>query len=80
MTDIKVFDRWDAKGIAIADPGLQNYISLEPRMVPRTGARYIGRQFHKSRSFIVERLINKVMMNGPEPMEIESTSILRNKV
>lgn len=61
---MKVFNRWDAEGIKIEDPGLVNYIGLEPKIVPKTGARYAGRQFHKSRVFIVERLINKVMVAG----------------
>ena len=33
-------------------------------MGPKTGARYAGKKFHKSRTFIVERLINKVMIPG----------------
>ncbi len=61
---IKAFNRWDTEGIKIEDPGLVNYICLDPKIVPRTGARYAGRQFHKSRTFIVERLINKVMVAG----------------
>jgi small subunit ribosomal protein S7 len=32
--------------------------------VPKTGARYAGNKFHKSKIFIVERLINKVMITG----------------
>ncbi len=61
---MKVFNRWDAEGIKIEDPGLVNYISLEPKIVPKTGARYAGQRFHKSKVFIVERLINKVMVSG----------------
>lgn len=61
---MKVFNRWDTEGIAIQDPGLVNYISLEPRIVPKTGARYAGQRFHKSKTLIVERLINKVMVSG----------------
>jgi len=61
---IKAFNRWDTESIKIDDPGLVNYIGLDPKIVPRTGARYAGRQFHKSRTFIVERLINKVMVSG----------------
>ena len=30
----------------------------------KTGARYAGNKFHKSRVFIVERLINKLMIPG----------------
>ncbi len=61
---IKVFNRWGTEGIKVVDKGLVNYICLEPKIVPRTGARYAGFRFHKSRVFIVERLINKVMVPG----------------
>lgn len=62
--NIKVFGKWDVKGIKVEDPGLVNYISLSPRIVPKTGARYAGNRFHKSKVFIVERLINKLMVPG----------------
>ncbi|MBC8444471.1 30S ribosomal protein S7 [Candidatus Woesearchaeota archaeon] len=61
---IKAFDRWDVEGIKIEDPGLIDVINLQPRIVARTGARYAGKRFHKSKSFIVERLINKLMVVG----------------
>jgi len=61
---IKVFNKWDVEGIKVRDPGLVEYISLEPRIVPKTGARYAGNRFHKSKIFIVERLINKIMVPG----------------
>jgi len=61
---IKAFNRWGVEGIEVTDPGLKNYISLEPRIVPKTGARYAGNRFHKSKVFIVERLINKGMVPG----------------
>ncbi|MBR9691291.1 30S ribosomal protein S7 [Candidatus Woesearchaeota archaeon] len=61
---IKAFDRWDTEGIKVHDRGLVDYITLKPKVVPRTGARYAGERFHKSKIFIVERLINKVMIPG----------------
>lgn len=61
---ILAFNTWSTEGIGVADPGLEKYISLRPRIVPRTGARYAGQRFHKSRVFIVERLINKLMGPG----------------
>jgi small subunit ribosomal protein S7 len=59
-----VFNKWSTDGITIADAGLQRYVTLEARYVPKTGARYAGRRFHKSKTFIVERLINKMMVTG----------------
>ncbi len=61
---IKAFNRWDTAGITVSDPGLIRYISLDAKIVPKTGARYAGNRFHKSRVFIVERLMNKVMGAG----------------
>ena len=63
-TEIKAFNRWSTEGIVVEDPGLKNYITLEPKIVPRTGAKYAGNRFHKSRVFIVERLMNKIMIPG----------------
>src|SRR3989338_4897442 len=64
MSEILAFNRWTTEGISVADAGLQRYITLEPKIVPKTGARYHGNKFHKSRVFIVKRLINKVMIPG----------------
>ena len=64
MVEIKAFNRWGTEGIKVEDAGLQRYISIKPTFVPKTGARYAGKRFHKSRVFIVERLINKVMIPG----------------
>jgi len=61
---IKVFNRWGVEGIKVNDPGIVDYITLEPKIVPKTGARYAGQRFHKSKVFIVERLINKIMVPG----------------
>lgn len=61
---VLAFNKWSVDGIEVADMGLQKYITLDPRFVPRTGARYAGNRFHKSKVFIVERLINKIMVPG----------------
>ncbi len=63
-SNILVFNKWESEGINITDQGLVRYISLNPRIVPKTGARYAGNRFHKSRIHIVERLINKLMVTG----------------
>jgi len=64
MSEIKAFTRWDIDGIKIDDPGLKDYITVKPQIVPRSGARYAGSRFHKSKVFIVERLMNKIMVAG----------------
>jgi len=74
MTEIKAFNRWSVEGIKVDDLGLQRYIALDPRIVPKTGARYAGSKFYKSRVFIVERLINKVMVTGHRAKKHKITS------
>src|SRR3989344_7390658 len=74
MNEILAFNRWNTEGIKVDDPGIQPYITLEPKLVPKTGARYAGNKFHKSRIFIVERLINKVMVPGHKSKKHYKTS------
>jgi small subunit ribosomal protein S7 len=62
--EVKFFNRWAVEGIKVQDPGLVNYITLEPKIMPKTGARYAGNRFHKSHTFIVERLATKLMGSG----------------
>ena len=64
MSDLKLFDKWSTEGIQIADEGLKGYIGLGSKLVPKTGARYAGNRFHKSRVNVVERLMNKLMVSG----------------
>jgi len=61
---ILAFNRWDCSEIEVQDPGLKDYVNTNAVIVPRTGAKYAGKRFHKSKLFIVERLINKVMVPG----------------
>jgi small subunit ribosomal protein S7 len=64
MSIVKFFNRWEAEGVKVNDLGLQGYITLQPRIMPKTGARYAGNRFHKSHTFIVERLATKLMVSG----------------
>lgn len=74
MTEIKAFNRWSTKEIELHDIGLKSYITLEPKFAPKTGARYAGNKFHKSKTFIVERLINKIMIPGHKSRKHFKTS------
>ena len=74
MSEIKTFNRWSLEGIKVDDHGLQPYITLNPRIVPKTGARYAGSKFYKSKVFIVERLINKLMVPGHKSKKHFKTS------
>ncbi len=61
----KYFDKWSAEGIEIRDPGLKQYIRLDPPLVLHGGGRHASKQFRKADVPIVERLINKLMRSGP---------------
>ncbi|MBS3107042.1 30S ribosomal protein S7 [Candidatus Woesearchaeota archaeon] len=71
---VLAFNRWDVSGIAVADFGLKKYIALEPRFAPKTGGRYAGNRFYKSKIFIVERLINKLLVPGHKAKKHFKTS------
>ncbi|MDO8642687.1 MAG: 30S ribosomal protein S7 [Candidatus Woesearchaeota archaeon] len=64
MVEILAFNKWPTTGITVEDPGLKEYISLQPRVVPRSAGRYMGFRFYKSKVFIVERFMNKLTVSG----------------
>jgi small subunit ribosomal protein S7 len=64
MSDVKFFNRWSTEKVAVSDRGLVNYVTIEPKLLPKTGARYAGNRFHKSYTFIVERLATKLTNSG----------------
>jgi len=61
---VEVFGLWNVEGIKVVDPGLSSYVALKAKIVPKTGARHAKFRFHKSQVFIIERLINKMMVVG----------------
>jgi small subunit ribosomal protein S7 len=64
MVEIKFFNRWTTEGVKVEDVGLQKYMAIDCKIMPKTGARYAGNRFHKSQTFIVERLASKLMSSG----------------
>ena len=64
MTEIKLFNKWSFEGIEVTDQGLKPYIGLKPLISPKTGGKHSKHKFHKSKMNIVERFINKLMVNG----------------
>jgi len=74
MVQVLAFNKWDCSSIKVQDPGLIKYINVNAVIVPKTGARYAGNRFHKSKLFIVERLINKVMNPGHKGKKHSKTS------
>jgi small subunit ribosomal protein S7 len=62
---LKYFDEWTVEDVEIKDPGLKQYIRLEPPLVLHNGGKHARKQFGKAKISIVERLINKIMRSGP---------------
>lgn len=56
--------KWDMSTVVVNDPGLKSYINIEPILVPKTYGRSAGKQFHKSKKSIIERLANKLIITG----------------
>ncbi|MBW2972719.1 30S ribosomal protein S7 [Candidatus Woesearchaeota archaeon] len=71
---VLVFNRWSTEGITVEDPGLKAYINMEPRVVPRTGGRNAKFRFYKSNTFIIERLMNRIMNAGHRSKKHKITS------
>jgi small subunit ribosomal protein S7 len=74
MDKILAFGKWDCSQIKVDDAGVAPYINTNPMIVSKTGARYAGKQFYKSKIFIVERLINKLMVPGHRAKKHKITS------
>ncbi len=74
MAEIKLFNKWDTKGIRVKDEGLRDYINLEPVIVPRSSGRHAGQKFYKSKIQIIERLMNKLMIPGHKGKDHFKTS------
>jgi small subunit ribosomal protein S7 len=74
MSEILIFNKWPMSGITVVDPGLERYITVKPVIVPKTGARYAGQKFYKSKITIVERLINRMMVPGHKSKKHKITS------
>jgi len=74
MDKVLAFGKWDCSQIKVEDPGVAPYINTSPMIVNKTGARYAGNKFYKSKIFIVERLMNKLMIPGHKSKKHKITS------
>ena len=62
--EIKLFQKWSFKDIAVVDIGLQRYLNLTPMVAPHSMGRHEHQRFRKSKVNVVERLINGLMRSG----------------
>lgn len=61
---MKLFDKWDTKGINYKDQGLYKYMNLEDKVIPHTFGSTNKESSRKIKINLVERLINKMMRSG----------------
>jgi len=57
----KVFGKWDVSEIEVEDSAIRMFLSLTPRYALHSHGRHAKQKFAKVNTFIVERLINKMM-------------------
>jgi small subunit ribosomal protein S7 len=62
--EIKLFQKWSFKDIAVIDIGLQRYLNLTPMVAPHSMGRHEHQRFRKAKVNVVERLINGLMRGG----------------
>src|SRR3989338_2400972 len=72
VPELKMFGRWDSK-VAVNDAGLNAYINLSSRLLPRSAGAY-RRPFHKSKAHIAERLAMHMMVPGHQGKRHRITS------
>ncbi len=74
MSNLKLFNKWDVSNVVVDDPGLKKYINLRQMLVPRSFGRNANQRFGKSKTNIVERLMNKLMVTGHKGKKHHRTS------
>lgn len=60
---MKLFNLWDMQEVKVEDPGLQSYINLDIKLVPKSRGKEVER-FGKARVNIVERIISLIGVPG----------------
>lgn len=60
---VKIFDLFEVENIEIKDPGLKDYINLEPKFIVKSRGRNRAR-FSKAKVSIIERIINTIQIAG----------------
>lgn len=62
---MKLFDRWETDELEVRDPGLKDYINMDPVLVPRQShGRHASDTFAKKDVNLVERMMNKLFGPG----------------
>lgn len=74
MDKILLFNRWDTGEVNVSDLGLRNQININPVIVPRSCGRFGTYGASKKKMNVVERFINKLMVDGHRGKKHKITS------
>ena len=77
--EIKLFQKWSFKDIAVVDIGLQRYLNLTPMVAPHSMGRHEHQRFRKAKVNVVERLINGLMRGGKNAAKKQKPPTLLRK-
>ncbi len=64
MSELKLWNKYSFSGISVLDRGIKDFVNLNPVIIPKSNGRFQKKRFWKSKSNIVERLINKMQCPG----------------
>jgi len=77
--EIKLFGKWNFKGVEVRDQGLKRYICLKPVLIPHSMGRHEHKRFGKAEVNIVERLVNNLMQPGKNAgKKAKATNIVKH--
>ena len=62
--NVKIFDKWDPRGVLVEDPSIKEYINLEPRSIPHSFGKWGGKKLGKKHVNLIERIANDLMGTG----------------
>ena len=63
MVEMKVFGRWDASEVRVAEPGLKKVVNLHPKLILKSHGR-IKWDPTRAKVNVVERLVNLLQVPG----------------
>lgn len=63
LPKFKIFDLYDTEDINVGDPGLKEFINLQPKLILKSHGRNV-QKFGQTKVNIVERLINRIGVSG----------------
>jgi len=62
--NIKLFDKWDISNVMVQDPGIRDYVNLKQMIVIKSCGRHTDVRFHRNKTPVIERLMNKILVTG----------------